>query len=135
MMLTVDKMVPLVPACAMTQAPGLRPAAIHAVNSSFLAILTPHMRSLLRENCGFISGESGTVDFTGRWHSMEPPGVFRPCLTLAIDDDGRGVDGPPGPDCGEPHNATLRDSALVFCIRWHVRSLEIDGVCPICPHT
>lgn len=89
MMLTVDKMVPLVSACAMTHAPGLRPEAIQAVHGFFPGILTPHMRSLLRESCGFTAGELGTVDFTGRWHPMGPLGVFRPCLTLAIDDEGR----------------------------------------------
>jgi hypothetical protein len=45
-----------------------------------------------------------SLDFTGQWHAQEPLAVFRPCLTLAIDDEGRrwiaegaANDGIPGP--------------------------------------
>jgi hypothetical protein len=47
--------------------------------------------------------ELGSVDFTGCWFRAEPCPVFRPCLTLAVDDNGRrwiaeiGHKGLPGP--------------------------------------
>jgi hypothetical protein len=47
------------------------------------------MRSLLQTTCGFSAAEFGTIDFTSRWHPEEPIHVFRPCLTLAVDDEGR----------------------------------------------
>lgn len=89
MMSAPDRMVPLLSAPAITPVPGLRTEVIQGLQASYPGILTPEMRSLLQWSCGLTGGELGTVDFTSRWHPMEPLGVFRPCLTLAIDDEGR----------------------------------------------
>jgi hypothetical protein len=74
------------PTCAL---PGLRDDAIQGLAASYPGALTGEMRSLLRITCGYTAGEFGTIDFTSRWHPPEPLAVFRPCLTLALDDDGR----------------------------------------------
>jgi hypothetical protein len=47
------------------------------------------MRQLLQFSCGLSQTPFGRVDFTGRWYPEEPLSVFRPSLTLAIDDQGR----------------------------------------------
>jgi hypothetical protein len=39
--------------------------------------------------CGLAGTELGSIDFTGCWFPEERCPVFRPCLTLAIDDAGR----------------------------------------------
>jgi hypothetical protein len=85
-------------------APGLSEQAIQGLEATYPGTLTADMHSLLRTTCGLTAAEFGAIDFTGRWHPEEPIGVFRPCLTLAIDDEGRRWiaetsrdQGPPGP--------------------------------------
>jgi hypothetical protein len=69
--------------------PGLSTQAIQGLDSTYPGTLTDDMRCLLATSCGLTAPEFGTIDFTGRWHPEEPISVFRPCLTLAIDDEGR----------------------------------------------
>lgn len=97
-MSTADTMMPLVSAPWLDRAgeplpvapvPGLRPEVIHGMTPSYPGIISPELRELL----GFCSGLSGTelgsIDFTGCLFPAEPLNVFRPCLTLGIDDEGR----------------------------------------------
>jgi hypothetical protein len=44
------------------------------------------MKELLSRSCGLGGTELGSIDFTGCWFLEEPYAVFRPALTLAIDD-------------------------------------------------
>ena len=97
-MSTPDKVVPFPAAPAvhpsggalkLTHVPGLHPQAIQSLESSYPGILTAEMRSLLQSSGGLSASELGTIDFTGRWYPHESIDVFRPCLTLAIDDEGR----------------------------------------------
>ena len=97
-MSTRDTMVPFLSAPATELAaeapatravPGLSANAIHGLAASYPGTLTREMRSLLENTCGYTADQFGTIDFTGRWHPSEPLAVFRPCLTLALDDDGR----------------------------------------------
>jgi hypothetical protein len=44
------------------------------------------MKALLGTCCGLAGTEIGSMDFTGCWFLEEPYAVFRPALTLAIDD-------------------------------------------------
>jgi hypothetical protein len=74
---------------AVTPLPGLRADVISGLDGSYPGLLTPSMRSLLGTCCGLAATELGCVDFTGCWFPEEPCPVFRPCLTLAIDDQGR----------------------------------------------
>jgi hypothetical protein len=98
MMSTVGKVVPFSTApinplsCGpfeLVRVPGLSPQAIQGLEATYPGTLTADMRSLLRTTCGLTAAEFGTIDFTSRWHPEEPISVFRPCLTLAIDDEGR----------------------------------------------
>ncbi len=73
----------------VTTVPGLRTEAIQGLEPLYPGTLTKDMRALLQRTCGLSVGEFGAIDFTGRWHPEEPLAVFRPCLTLAIDDEGR----------------------------------------------
>jgi hypothetical protein len=98
MMSKSDKVMPFASALAMSLAggasrvariPGLRPEAIQGLEALYPGTLTPEMRSLLETTCGLSAAEFGTIDLTGHWHPEESMAVFRPCLTLAIDDEGR----------------------------------------------
>jgi len=73
----------------LVSVPGLSSQAIQGLEATYPGTLTAEMRSLLRTTCGLTAAEFGTIDFTSRWHPQEPISVFRPCLTLAIDDEGR----------------------------------------------
>ena len=97
-MSTVGKVVPLSPAPVkplrgglfkLVSVPGLSEQAIQGLEATYPGTLTADMRSLLRTTCGLMAAEFGAIDFTGRWHPEEPISVFRPCLTLAIDDQDR----------------------------------------------
>lgn len=83
---------PFIPATCfprgLPSVPGLSPEAIAELEASYPGVLTQEMRSLLGGTCGLAARELGTIDFTGRWHPTEPLRVFRPCLTIAIDDKG-----------------------------------------------
>ena len=93
----------------ITPLPGLTPNAIEGLKASFPGTLNRSLEELLECTCGIEGTALGSLDFTGQWHGQEPLAVFRPCLTLAIDDQGRrwiaeGAtdDGLPGPvwcDC------------------------------------
>ncbi len=97
MMSTEGKVVPFSPAPLkpfprgpkLVSVPGLSAQAIQGLETTYPGTLTADMRSLLRKTCGLSAAEFGAIDFTGRWHPEEPISVFRPCLTLAIDDEGR----------------------------------------------
>lgn len=69
--------------------PGLHPEAIQGLQALYPGTLTRDMRALLQDTCGLWANGFGNIDFTGRWHPVEPIAIFRPSLTLAIDGDGR----------------------------------------------
>jgi len=69
--------------------PPLRPEAITNLEAFWAGVLTPQMRQLLQCSCGLSDTPLGTVDFTGRWFPEEPLSIFRPSITLAVDDQGR----------------------------------------------
>jgi len=73
----------------LVSVPGLSTQAIQGLEATYPGTLTAEMRSLLGTSCGLTAPEFGAIDFTSRWHPEEPISVFRPCLTLAIDDEGR----------------------------------------------
>ena len=69
--------------------PGLKLAAVDGLRGSFPGTLTPEFEHFLRTTCGLDGTPLQYVDFTGQWHQEEPLAVFRPCLTLAVDEQGR----------------------------------------------
>lgn len=69
--------------------PGLKPTAIEGLRSSFPGILTREFETFLTTTCGLEGTALQYIDFTAQWHDEEPLAVFRPCLTLAVDDQGR----------------------------------------------
>src|ERR1700761_2233312 len=69
--------------------PGLRSDVIDGLECTYPGILSPPMKDLLGRCCGLAGTELGSIDFTGCWFLEEPYGVFRPALTLAVDDAGR----------------------------------------------
>jgi hypothetical protein len=66
--------------------PGLRKDVIQSLECSYPGILSPPMKELLSRSCGLGGTELGSIDFTGCWFLEEPYAIFRPALTLAIDD-------------------------------------------------
>ncbi len=66
--------------------PGLREEVIQSLECSYPGILSPPMKDLLSRTCGLGGTELGSIDFTGCWFLEEPYAIFRPALTLAIDD-------------------------------------------------
>jgi hypothetical protein len=66
--------------------PGLREEVIQSLECSYPGILSPPMKELLSRSCGLGGTELGSIDFTGCWFLEEPYSIFRPALTLAIDD-------------------------------------------------
>jgi hypothetical protein len=66
--------------------PGLREEVIQSLECSYPGILSPPMKDLLSRSCGLGGTELGSIDFTGCWFLEEPYAIFRPALTLAIDD-------------------------------------------------
>ena len=66
--------------------PGLRSEVIRSLECTYPGILSPSMKELLGTCCGLAGTELGSIDFTGCWFLEEPYPVFRPALTLAIDD-------------------------------------------------
>jgi hypothetical protein len=74
----------------VASAAGLNSSAIDSLRTTFPGTLTPEHERLLSGCCGV----QGTpllqyLDFTGQWHDEETLAVFRPCLTLAVDTQGR----------------------------------------------
>lgn len=97
-MSTTDTMMPLVLApwldrggepSPVAPVPGLRPEVIHGMTPSYPGIVSAELRELLSFCSGLSGTELGNIDFTGCLFPSEPLGVFRPCLTLGIDDEGR----------------------------------------------
>ena len=98
MMSNYDRVVPFIwapgastaPKLSPTKsAPGLSPEGIQNLEPLYPGTLTDEMRALLQRTCGLSANELGAIDFTGRWHPEEHLSVFRPSLTLAVDDEGR----------------------------------------------
>jgi hypothetical protein len=69
--------------------PGLRPALLKTLRSIYPASINPSTEALLATCRGLADTELGLIDFTGLCFPEEPCSVFKPCLTLAIDDAGR----------------------------------------------
>lgn len=69
--------------------PGLRPDIIRTLESAYPGLISPAFKELLAVSCGLAGTELGPIDFTGCSFPEEPCAVFRPCLTIAIDDSGR----------------------------------------------
>ncbi len=65
--------------------PGLRSDVIRSLECSYPGILSPAMKDLLSSCCGLAGTELGSIDFTGCWFLEEPSAVFRPAVTIAID--------------------------------------------------
>lgn len=98
MMSTADKMAPFLTAPWLTPTgertgatclPGLSREAIQSLEATYPGPMAEEMRKLLASTCGLAGTDLGDIDFTGRWFPEEPLAVFRPCLTLAVDDAGR----------------------------------------------
>ena len=94
-MSTPDTMMPLVSApwldadgnpLSVRALPGLRSEVIQNLECSYPGILSPAMKALLGTCCGLAGTDLGSIDFTGCWFLEEPHSVFRPALTLAVDD-------------------------------------------------
>lgn len=94
-MSTADTMMPLISApwldtqgqpSAVRPLPGLSSGVIQTLECSYPGILTPAMKAVLGSCCGIAGTDLGSIDFTGCWFLEEPYAVFRPALTLAIDD-------------------------------------------------
>ena len=73
----------------VTPLPGLGPEVIQDLEGSHPGPLSPPLKELLGTCCGLERTELGCIDFTGCWFPEEPCAVFRPCLTLALHDEGR----------------------------------------------
>ena len=84
----VDTMMPMLRGPWTPLAP-IRQEAITNLESYWPGTLTLEMREVLQRSCGLSGTPLGTIDFTGRWFPEEPLSIFRPSLTLAIDDHGR----------------------------------------------
>ena len=69
--------------------PGLRPEVVRGLERAYPGVLGGAFKELLETCCGLADTELGSIEFTGCWFPDEPCQVFRPCLTLAIDDPGR----------------------------------------------
>ena len=68
---------------------GIRQEAITNLEAHWTGILTPEMREVLHRTCGLSGTPLGSIDFAGRWFPEEPLSIFRPSITLAVDDHGR----------------------------------------------
>jgi hypothetical protein len=75
--------------CNIVPLPGIQPEALHGIDARWQGFLTGQMRQLLQSTCGLSGTPIGSIDFTGCWYPEEPLPLFRPCITLAIDDEGR----------------------------------------------
>jgi|SoiMethySBSTD1v2_1073268.scaffolds.fasta_scaffold220219_2 hypothetical protein len=69
--------------------PGLSADILRGLKRSYPGVHSPEHEALLQSCSGFTGTELGHIDFTGCWFPLEPCAVFRPCVTLAIDDAGR----------------------------------------------
>lgn len=69
--------------------PGLSKEVIEGPSPLYPGTLNADTRKLLRQASGRSETALGDLDFTARWYPEEPLTVFRPCLSLAVDQDGR----------------------------------------------
>jgi hypothetical protein len=69
--------------------PALQPETIRHLETHWPGFMTVEMRDLLQLSCGLSATPLGNIDFTGRWYAEESLSIFRPSLTLAIDEKGR----------------------------------------------
>jgi hypothetical protein len=69
--------------------PGLRSEVLRELQFSYPGLMGPEYRDLLSACSGLAGTALGHIDFTGSWYPEEDCPVFNPCLTLAIDDEGR----------------------------------------------
>lgn len=91
--------------------PGLQAATLRSIEARWQGFVTAEMRELLQRASGLSGTPIGNIDFTGYWYPEEPLPLFRPCLTLAIDQEERRwiaetgrTRGLPGPVwCIDPH--------------------------------
>ncbi|HEY6923784.1 MAG TPA: hypothetical protein VI653_09965 [Steroidobacteraceae bacterium] len=107
--------------------PAIRQEAVTNLEAYWPGILTQEMREVLRRTCGLSGTPLGTIDFTGRWFPEEPLSIFRPSITLAIDDQGRrwiaelgkgrGLPGPVWCIFSRPEVALLIDRNLADFLR------------------
>jgi hypothetical protein len=87
---------------AVRPLPGLRPEILRELRCSPLGAMAPDYQEFLTCCSGLANTALGRMDFTGRLYPEEECPVFNPCLTLAIDDEGRrwiselSIDGRPG---------------------------------------
>jgi hypothetical protein len=114
----------------VTALPPLRTEAIQNLELQWTGNLTPQMRTILQRCCGLSATPLGSLDFTGCWYPEEPLPIFRPSLTLAIDEHGRrwiaevgktrGVPGPIWCVLPRPEVAMWVDRNLMdFLVRLH----------------
>jgi hypothetical protein len=73
----------------MVALPGVHPESLRNIGARWQGFLTTEMRQLLQITCGLSGTPIGNIDFTGCWYPEEPLALFRPCLTLAVDAEGR----------------------------------------------
>ena len=69
--------------------PGLRSEVLRELRFSHPVSMSSGYREFLRSCSGLAGTALGHIDFTGCWHPEEECPVFNPCLTLAVDDEGR----------------------------------------------
>jgi hypothetical protein len=69
--------------------PGLRPETLKMLEKAYPGIMSPALKDLLSTCCGLVDTELGHLDFTGCSFPEEPCSVFKPCVTIAVDDSGR----------------------------------------------
>jgi hypothetical protein len=136
-----DTMIPLLQApwrdhggerLPVTALPALSAEAVDHLSSQWTGTLTAEMRKLLQCSCGVSGSPLGSVDFTGCWYPEEPLAIFRPSITLAVDEDGRrwiaevgekrGLPGPIWCVFPRPEVAMLVDRSLAdFLLKLHSR--------------
>jgi len=121
----------------VTALPPLAGESIKQLDSQWSGTLTATMRKLLQRSCGVSRTPLGCIDFTGCRYPQEPLAIFRPSITLAIDDEGRrwiaevgrnrGLPGPVWCVFPQPEVAMFVDRSLAdFLIRLHSRIRHND---------
>ena len=113
-----------------TPLPPLSREAVNNLDSHWTGVVTPQMRQILQLSCGVSGTPVGNLDFTGRWYPAEPLPIFRPSITLTIDDKGRrwiaevhknrGLPGPVWCVLPQPEVAMFVDRTIAdFLLRLH----------------
>jgi len=137
-----DTMIPLLQApwrdhggerLPVTALPPLSTETIEHLDLQWTGTVTAETRKLLQRSCGLSGTPLGCIDFTGCWYPEEPLSIFRPSITLAIDDEGRrwiaevgrkrGLPGPVWCVFPRPEVAMFVDRSVAdFLIRLHSRT-------------